>query len=308
MRDLGGHPTLDKEKPAESADSAATSGHAPVPAVPPEDRRQARRFPTPEERREAILRSGDRDMPVQLLDESSTGFAVLCDRHPGVFEGETLWLKTVAGWETVSAMSVTSDTAGVRIGLRWLSDMTLSPAPERPAKRDAPLPSNRLRLVVGMTLVLTLIAVPLVRSSLLDPLRGVTIGARQGGSPDGLPLPEAPLAPNASVEEVLRQLGPKVFSKKEIQQLLKMSPNQVSKLRRIERDCNHALNMAMLGGSPPETTMQLKRQAYQETLKLLTQQQREVWFELVRRLQSRQAGYLWQKEAQAEAAADRAFE
>jgi len=309
MRELGGRPTLDEDNPAGSANSAAVPGYSAVPRIPLEDRRQSRRFPTPDERRDAILRLGDRETPVQLLDESSTGFAVVCDQHPGVFEGETLWIKTVAGWETVSAVSVTSDPAGVRIGLRRLNDMLPTPAAEPTPSQDTWLPSNRLRLVVGLTLVLTLIAVPVVRSSLMDPLRVVTIGGRPNiGSPDGLPLPEAPLSADATVEEVLRHLGPKVFSKSEIQKLLKMSPTQVAKLRRIERECNHAVNMAMLGGSPAETTMQLKRQAYQDVLKLLTQQQREVWHELVRRLQSRQAGYLWQKEAQAEAAGDRAFD
>ncbi len=305
MQELGGYPTLDDQHRAELLEVATG---AAVPPAPTPERRQARRFPTPEERREAMLRSGDRETSVRLLNESSTGFAVLCDQHPGVFDGETVWLKTVAGWETVSVVSITSDTAGIRIGLRRLNDSGPAPEKEHKVRKDTALPSNRLRVVVGLTLVLTLIAVPLVRSPLLDPLRGLTIGNRQGGSPDGLPLPEAPLSPTASVDEVLRQLGPRVFSKKEVQQLLKMSPNQVTKLRRIERDCNHAVNMAMLGGSSAETIAHLKRHSYREALQMLTKQQRTVWFELVRRLQSRQAGYLWQKEAQEEAAAQRAFE
>src|SRR5690606_24606457 len=81
------------------------------------DRRNARRCLAPSERREARLRSGDCDIPVQLLDESATGFAVLCDQHPGVFERETVWLQTVAGWETTSVVSISTDPAGVRIGL-----------------------------------------------------------------------------------------------------------------------------------------------------------------------------------------------
>jgi len=308
MRELGVRPTLDEQNQAEAGKAAAVPGYSAMARLPLEERRQARRFPTPEERRPAILRLGDRETPVRLLDESSTGFAVLCDQHPGVFEGETLWLKTVAGWEAVSAVSVTSDPAGIRIGLRRLYDHSAASEPERLEKKDW-LPSNRLRIAVALTLILTLIAVPMVRSPLIDPLRVATIGGRQNmGSPDGLPLPEAPLPANATVDEVLRHLGPKVFAKNEIQQLLKMSPGQVAKLRRIEHDCNHAVNMALLGGSPPETTTQLKSQAYQEALKLLTQQQREVWNELVRRLQSCQAGYLWQKESQAESAADRAFD
>ncbi len=273
---------------------------------PPQfDRRQARRFASPGERREARLRSGDRDNAVQLLDESATGFAVLCDTHPGVFEGETVWLKTVAGWESASVVSVSNEPSGVRIGLRRVSQQETFPKePKLKDNQVAELPSNRLRIAVGLTLVFTLVSVPLLRSSLLDPLRVMSLAPQKRGSPDGLPLPEPPLAQGASIEEVLRYLGPRVFSKAEVRRVLKLSPQQISKLHGITNDCNHAVNMAVLGGSPYDTTLQLKQQAYRESLAVLTDQQRQVWAELVRLLQNRPVDRLWQQDTR-DAASDR---
>ncbi len=295
--------------PAAELPPAAAEETTPNDGSRGSDRRGSRRFSAPSERREARLRSGDCDTAVQLLDESATGFAVLCDQHPGVFERETVWLQTVSGWETAIVVSIGADPAGVRIGLRRAAEKPRSGPKEAKAKKLAGPPRNRLRIVVGLTLVFTLIAVPLVRSSLLDPLRVATFFSGNAGSPDGAPLPERQLPQDASVEEVLRQLGPRVFSKAEVQRVLKISAHQANKLQAIVSNCNHAVNMAVLGGSSSETMLQLKKEqlkkeSYKRAVDILTQEQRRVWMELVRHLQQREGGNLWRTEAH-EAATER---
>jgi hypothetical protein len=90
-----------------------------------EERRRSWRFPVLEEQRAAELRVGDEALTVRLKDQSATGFLIECDRHPGVYAGENVWLQTSSGWTEVKVIKIRHEIDGTHIGLERLGDVNV---------------------------------------------------------------------------------------------------------------------------------------------------------------------------------------
>ena len=87
-------------------------------------------------RQGGVLQVGGVEIPVQLLDESAGGFAVLADRDPGVEVNDIVGLRTDAGWHEVRVARMSSEPTtaeagrrtdaarpGTRLGLERLRDL-----------------------------------------------------------------------------------------------------------------------------------------------------------------------------------------
>jgi hypothetical protein len=91
-----------------------------------DERRKAWRFPVLEEHRRAELRVGDASLAVRLVDQSATGFSIECDRHPGVYAGENVWLQTSSGWTEAKVIKIRHEIEVTRIGLERLADVDVN--------------------------------------------------------------------------------------------------------------------------------------------------------------------------------------
>ena len=158
-----------------------------------------------ESRQAGILKVGDVQFPVRLMDESAGGFAVLTDRPPDVAVGQVVQLATDADWCHVHVTHVvpleaaeqTGPTGGAfRLGLFRLGDVEL------PVERSFWRVFDGLRFplhhkfastgsifVLGMLLALIVVLLP-VRM-----LGGFQLGGGQSRNSDS---PWSPLPSNAA--------------------------------------------------------------------------------------------------------------
>jgi hypothetical protein len=96
------------------------------------DRRQSQRFTSSEERSEAQLKVGDETIRARVLDESASGFALQVEQHPGVYEGEIVWLMASGCWTKARVARVKPADEGIEIGL---SRIVETQEVEPPAKK-----------------------------------------------------------------------------------------------------------------------------------------------------------------------------
>src|SRR5262249_31178049 len=119
------------------------------------DRRQATRLPTPEDRNEAILQVGDDSFPARLVDQSATGFAVLIASHPGVYEGEGVWLKADGVWTKARVARVTLESGGVRVGLTRVVESSETPLLAATFQFWRMPKNHRVPIIIAMAVLLT---------------------------------------------------------------------------------------------------------------------------------------------------------
>ncbi len=80
------------------------------------EKRGAFRCRVPGSRRDSVLRVGKKQIPVQVLDESAGGFAVLVNRHPGVGPDDVVRLCTESGWHEVRVVHVCKHEPAISVG------------------------------------------------------------------------------------------------------------------------------------------------------------------------------------------------
>jgi hypothetical protein len=71
-----------------------------------DERRKSHRYAVSGSRRDGRLRLGQREVAVEILDESACGVAVAFDGPPGCEPGETLLLEIASGWTEVQVVNV----------------------------------------------------------------------------------------------------------------------------------------------------------------------------------------------------------
>jgi hypothetical protein len=94
------------------------------------ERRNNFRIPLAAEQAQGLIRVGQRSLPVQVLDTSAGGFAVVADETVQVAPGQTLQLRTAAGWHEVRVIHADPDGFGTRLGLERVRDIL----PEMPSR------------------------------------------------------------------------------------------------------------------------------------------------------------------------------
>ena len=82
-----------------------------------EERRKSCRIRILLGRDQALVRVGKVDVEVQLQNESSTGFGILCPPGPQFQVGQIIQLRTAAGWFGAKAVRVEKVPAGTLLGL-----------------------------------------------------------------------------------------------------------------------------------------------------------------------------------------------
>jgi hypothetical protein len=240
------------------------------------NRRQAHRFPSPPERSEAVLKVGDDSIAVCLLDESATGFALQVDQHPGVYEGEVVWLHEGACWTKVRVVHIHADSAGVQLGVTRVVDTpeVADPA-EKPAFRFWRMPkNNRVPVIIALAVLLTLTLVPM--------LRVWQMGRK--ASPVGEDEVSNAAAGRGQKEfhAWVRDMGPAVFVAPEIVGVLALSERQIERIQRITHRTQQAVALAKDTGATPLEIRHLRLDAQNEARRVLNASQRAKWEELVR--------------------------
>jgi len=239
------------------------------------DRRKAHRFTPPGGAPQVLLQVGDAALPGQLLDESATGLAIMVDMHPGVYEGETVWLTVGGSVNRVRVTRISREACGVRIGLQRIVD-TAQPSP-LPARRFHlwRMPSSpRVQVIIGLAAALTVGSVLLMHQA-----RPQVVEANQDGSAE-----EEPAANDAY--EALRQLGPAVFLEKKVARVLALSTGDLARLRQLAASHAKALELAKDTGSSAEELRRMRRDAQDEACRSLSPTQQAKWEEILE--QSRQ--------------------
>ena len=87
------------------------------------DQRKSFRILVPAGQKQAVLKLGRKDVTVRVVDASAGGFAVASGENLAVEKGDTLLLRTSAGWHEVRVVRHESFTDGVLIGVERLNDL-----------------------------------------------------------------------------------------------------------------------------------------------------------------------------------------
>ncbi len=90
------------------------------------ERRTSVRFSLPEGQDRALLRVGLHNVPVQILNASTTGF-LLAGPQIDVHKGQQFWLRTTAAWTHVRIVSTKDFGAEAHIGVERLEDLEETP-------------------------------------------------------------------------------------------------------------------------------------------------------------------------------------
>jgi hypothetical protein len=87
------------------------------------DQRKSFRILVPAGLEQAVLKVGRKKVTVRVVDSSAGGFAVASSENLTVEKGDTLLLRTSAGWHEVRVVRHESFTDGVLLGVERLSDL-----------------------------------------------------------------------------------------------------------------------------------------------------------------------------------------
>lgn len=240
------------------------------------NRRQAHRFPTPPKRSDAVLKVGDDSIAVRVLDESATGFALQIDQHPGVYEGEIVWLHSGACWTKVRVVRIHADSAGVSLGVIRVTE---APDAADPAKKLAArywrMPkNNRVPVIIALAVLLTLTLVPLLRvwqlGATTPPITSDETAREAGG------------LGQEAFHAWVRDAGPAVFLAADIAGVLGLSERQIERIQRIAGRSQQAVALAKDTGASLVEVRQMLLDAQNEARQVLNAHQQAKWEELVR--------------------------
>jgi hypothetical protein len=235
----------------------------------PADRRQSHRFPTPQDRDQATLQVGDDAYTVRMLDQSATGFAVLIEAHPGVYEGEAVWLKADGVWTKARVTRVSLESGGVKLGLLRVVEEGVAVEPKI-AFQLWRMPKNyRITLTIALALLLTIPCVLWLRQ-----LR--TSGA--DAADDAL---DVNTIAQLDAYQSIRKLGPAIFAHPEVVRCLRLSQPQLDRVRVIVLRGQQAMKLARDTGATPEELRHVWRAAQEEARLVLTKAQQAKWDEML---------------------------
>jgi hypothetical protein len=260
-----------------------------------EDRRKARRFPVLEGHQQATLRVGDVSIPVRLVDQSATGFAIHVDEPPGVFPGEVVWLQTVAGWTEVRVVKARHEVDGTQIGLERIADLASGPqergrlipeqlAQENPRNNVWPL----LVLVLGLASLLGFLAWTAVQRHMTDGLTAAVLPQAPEAAPDPRPAAVRAIEHEATrraieLHKSIQQFGAAMLSLPEVVEHLKLSKAQQERLKQIVHAAGQEENKLRRSGKAggdreaEEKVQQLRHAASEAAMQVLDEAQREQW-------------------------------
>jgi hypothetical protein len=234
------------------------------------DRRQAHRFPTPEERNQASLQVGDDSYPARVVDQSATGYSVLVDSHPGVYDGETVWLKADGVWTKARVARVTLESKGVRIGLTRVVEEASAEEPKFSFQLWRMPKNHRVTAIIALAVLVT---VPCV----------LWLRYRQhgGNSAGGDPFDLNSIS-QADAYQSIERLGPTVFTRPEVVRHLGLSQPQFDRIRGIVLRGEQARKLAHDTGASAEEVRRIWRTSQEEARQALTRSQQGKWEEILR--------------------------
>jgi hypothetical protein len=244
----------------------------PAQALDPmtSDRRHSHRFPTPDDRKEATLQVGDDSFPARLVDQSSTGFAVLVDAHPGVYEGEAVWLRADGVWSKARVARVTLESKGVRVGLTRVVDQGPAEEPKLSFQLWRMPKNYRVTAIIALAVLVTVPCVLWLR-----------YGRQSASAAAGDPFDLSSIAQSDAYQSILR-LGPAVFARPEVVRHLGLSQPQLDRVRGIVLRGQQSQELARETGASADELRRIWRAAQEEARQVLTQRQQAKWDEVLR--------------------------
>lgn len=259
-----------------------------------EERRKARRFSVLGEQQAATLRVGDVSIPVRLVDQSATGFAIRLEEHPGVFPGEVVWLQTVVGWTEVRVMKVRHEVDGTQIGLQRIADLATGPkavgrviteqlTQDNPHHNPWPL----LVLVLGLAGLLGFLIWTAAQRQMVDGLTSV-LPSVADVMPDRRPaavkaIEHEAARQSAAWQNSLEQLGAAMLVSPEVMAYLKLDAKQQQRLQQLVQSATRseaALRQQGLANGDRELdakVQQLRQATMAAALEVLDETQQTQW-------------------------------
>ncbi len=233
------------------------------------DRRQSHRFPAPEDRSQAALQVGDDSYPARLVDQSASGFAVLVDAHPGVYEGESVWLRADGVWTKARVARVTLESKGVRVGLTRIVDEAAAEEPKLSLGFWRMPKSYRVTAIIALAVLVTATCVLWLRYQ------------HAAGAATDNPFDLKSIGP-ADAYETIQRLGPTVFTRPEVVRHLGLTQSQFDLIRSIITRGEQNRELAREVNSPADELRRIWRSAQEEARRVLTKPQQDKWDEIVR--------------------------
>jgi len=242
------------------------------------DQRKTYRIPVPEDHQDAKIRFRGREIPTRLFNESAGGFGgVVCDAAD-LQVNETVELITVVGRFLVRVAYIepitaekgdVAETIGHRIGLERIEELAAQPRISAAASASRLQEKRAISIPVVAGGVLLVALAGAVVSHLLESLW--TNGAAKAQAPAGA---TAPLAASPAFLTVMRQVG---LSRRQQDQLAHTAEQTVRLLQELDE---------MWKNDPPEDRRikqaLLIEAANQEILRMLTDEQKARWLNLVK--------------------------
>jgi hypothetical protein len=257
-----------------------------------EERRAFYRFPVPAEHESAVLRVVDAELPGRLVDQSSTGFSIHLDRHPGCYAGEAAWLKTTSGWVEVRVVKVWQELDGTRVGLLRIGELA-EPDPARGSAhplRHLAMHQRSSVVAVGLALAVLAVLGCLVwmvvvkrygRGSESGP--GAETSAAASLRPAAVRALEVTLAHRHSeLEHSIQQLSPTLLTLPDIVSYIQLTPEQQREIEDIARAFSESEQRLSSGAGGSKEAESLRQSALERVLSKLTPEQRAAWNEMVR--------------------------
>ena len=237
------------------------------------DRRHSHRFAAPDDRNAAVLQVGDDSYPARLVDQSSTGFAVLVDAHPGVYEGEAVWLRADGVWTKSRVARVTLESKGVRVGLTRVVDPAAAEEPKFSFQLWRMPKNHRVTAIIALAVLVTVPCVLWLRYQ-----------HSAGLASDG-PFDLNSIAPSDAYQSILR-MGPSIFTRPEVVRHLSLSQPQLDRVRSIVARGQRARELARDTGASADEIRHLWRAAQEEARLVLTKPQQAKWDEILQLAES----------------------
>jgi hypothetical protein len=91
-----------------------------------DERRASFRCPASDPRRRGRLRIGKREIPVEVLDESASGYSINCQQAEDCEVGQSLLLRVESTWTIVRVMNLQTSDGQTRLGLARVKDLEAS--------------------------------------------------------------------------------------------------------------------------------------------------------------------------------------
>jgi len=246
------------------------------------DRRQSHRFPPQEDRDRAVLQVGDDAYQALIVDQSATGFAALVDTHPGVYEGEHVWLKVDGIWTKSHVARVSLESKGVRIGLLRMVEEIPPPEPQLVSQRWWMPKSYRVSGIIALAVLLSVPCIAWLKQGPAQP----TPAAKEQEEDDE--TFETRIADEDDPYRAIHQLGPAVFAHSLVIKHLGLTRSQLERVQTIIYRGEQALKVARDTGAPAEELHRIWRLAQEDARRVLSKPQQERWEQLLRMAEERE--------------------